>query len=134
MLFGSKEEVLFAHADGELSTHDRVMLANPDFGRPSVYGDPIKKVIETTVGRVLFSEIWPEELGFPNKPIGKSQLGDLIWRCYKVSGQSGLPAPKKPRAKSQLGNLIWRCYKVAGHDRTVQTLDKLKELGFREAT
>jgi DNA-directed RNA polymerase subunit beta' len=106
MLFGSKEEVLFAHADGELSTHDRVMLANPDFGRQSVYGDPIKKVIETTVGRVLFSEIWPEELGFPNKPIGKAQLGDLIWRCYKV----------------------------AGHERTVQTLDKLKELGFREAT
>src|SRR4030095_967760 len=106
MLFGSKEEVLFAHADGELSTHDRVMLANPDFGRPSVYGDPIKKVIETTVGRVLFSELWPEELGFPKKPIGKSQLGDLIWRCYKV----------------------------AGHDRTGQTLDQLKELRFREAT
>jgi DNA-directed RNA polymerase subunit beta' len=106
MLFGSKGEVLFAHADGELSTHDRVILANPDLGRPSVYGDAVKKVIETTVGRVIFSEIWPEELGFPNKPIGKSQLGDLIWRCYKV----------------------------AGHERTVQTLDKLKELGFREAT
>src|SRR5512147_3185141 len=30
MLFGSKDEVLFAHADGELKTHDRVLLANPD--------------------------------------------------------------------------------------------------------
>src|SRR4030095_15457456 len=106
MLFGSKDEVLFAHADGELKTHDRVLLANPDLGRKTVYGDGDKKVIETTVGRVLFSEIWPLELGFPNKVVGKSQLGDLIWRCYK------------------------NC----GHEKTVQTLDKLKELVFREAT
>jgi DNA-directed RNA polymerase subunit beta' len=106
MLFGSKEEVLFAHDDGELRTHDRVLLANPDFGKQTVYGEAIKKVIETTVGRVIFSEIWPSELGFPNKVIGKAQLGDLIWRCYKV----------------------------CGHEQTVRTLDKLKEAGFREAT
>jgi len=106
MLFGSKDEVLFAHADGELRTHDRVILANPDLGKQTVYGEATKSVIETTVGRVIFSEIWPPELGFPNKVIGKAQLGDLIWRCYKV----------------------------CGHEQTVRTLDKLKEAGFREAT
>ena len=47
---------------------------------------PTSKVIETTVGRVIFSEIWPEEMGFPNKVVGKSQLGDLIWNCYKICG------------------------------------------------
>jgi len=106
MLFGSKSEVVFAYADGAVTTHDRVKLANPDFGRKTEYGDADKKVIETTVGRVLFSEIWPEELGFPNRVVGKSALGDLIWRCYKV----------------------------CGHEKTVPTLYKLKELGFREAT
>jgi len=105
-LFGSPEEVIFAHDDGELSTHDRVRLANPDLGRKTVYGDEKNKLITTTVGRVIFSEIWPSELGFFNKSAGKSQLGDLIWRCYK------------------------NC----GHEQTVQMLDKLKELGFREAT
>jgi DNA-directed RNA polymerase subunit beta' len=105
-LFGSKEEALFAYSDGALKTHDRVRLANPDFGRQTVFGDPNKKIIETTVGRVIFSEVWPPELGFYNKAAGKSQLGELIWRCYKV----------------------------AGHDKTVAMLDKLKELGFREAT
>jgi len=105
-LFGAKDEVIFAYDDGALKTHDRVRLANPDFGRPTVYGDANKKIIETTVGRVIFSEIWPPELGFYNKPAGKSQLGDLIWKCYKV----------------------------AGHEKTVAMLDKLKELGFREAT
>jgi len=105
-LFGSKDEVIFAYDDGALKTHDWIRLANPDFGRQTAYGDPTKKIIETTVGRVTFSEIWPSELGFYNKAAGKSQLGDLIWKCYKV----------------------------AGHDKTVAMLDKLKELGFREAT
>jgi DNA-directed RNA polymerase subunit beta' len=58
------------------------------------------------VGRVTFSEIWPPELGFPNRQVKKSELGDLIWKCYKF----------------------------AGHEKTVAMLDKLKELGFREAT
>src|SRR2546423_6902836 len=106
MLFGSKSEVVFAYADGAVTTHDRVKLANPDFGRKTEYGDADKKVVETTVGRVFFSEIWPEDLGFPNKVVGKGQLGDLIWRCYKV----------------------------CGHEKTVGTLDRLKEIGFREAT
>ncbi|MGA0326271.1 MAG: DNA-directed RNA polymerase subunit beta', partial [Limisphaerales bacterium] len=104
--FGTKEEVIFAFDDGELNTHSRVLLLNPDYGQETVYGDKDKKVIETTVGRVVFSEIWPTELGFPNRPIGKGQIGDLIWNCYKV----------------------------CGHQETVRTLDRLKELGFREAT
>jgi DNA-directed RNA polymerase subunit beta' len=106
MLFGSKSEVIFAQQDGAITTHDWVRIANPDLGRKTVYGDSEKRILETTVGRVIFSEIWPQELGFPNKVVGKGQIGDLIWNCYK------------------------HC----GHEKTVQTLDKLKELGFREAT
>jgi DNA-directed RNA polymerase subunit beta' len=105
-LFGSKTEVLFAFADGAVTTHERVRLANPDLGRKSEFGDANRKVIETTVGRVVFSEIWPDEMGFPNKSVKKAELGDLIWKCYKI----------------------------CGHEKTVTMLDKLKELGFREAT
>ncbi len=106
MLFSERDEVFFAAAEGWLKTHDMVRLKNPDFGRVTIYGDPAKKLIETTVGRIVFNEIWPAELGFVNKSVGKSILGDMIWRCYKV----------------------------CGHDRTVLLLDKLKELGFSEAT
>ena len=106
MLFGSKEEVLFALADGAVRTHDRVKLLNPDLGKKTLFGDASSKLIETTVGRVIFSEIWPAEMGFANFVVGKSKIGDLIWNCYK------------------------HC----GHDKTVVMLDKLKELGFREAS
>ena len=105
-LFGSKTEVLFAYADGAIKTHSRIRIANPDFGRKTEYGDATRKVIETTVGRVIFSEIWPTELGLYNRAAGKTQLGELIWKCYKV----------------------------CGHEKTVIMLDQLKELGFREAT
>ena len=105
-LFGSKNEVVFAYADSAVTTHERIRMANPDFGKKTEYGDSEKRVIDTTVGRVVFSEIWPDDLGFANKVVGKSQLGDLIWRCYKF----------------------------CGHEKTVIMLDKLKELGFREAT
>ena len=106
MLFSGKTEVIFAHMDGAIGTHERIRMANPDLGRKTEFGDMTKRVIETTVGRVIFSEIWPDELGFPNKVVNKSALGDVIWRCYKV----------------------------CGHEKTVIALDKLKEFGFREAT
>jgi DNA-directed RNA polymerase subunit beta' len=55
---------------------------------------------------VIFNEIWPNDMGFFNKAAGKKQLTDIIWRCYQVAGQQG----------------------------TVETLDRLKELGFTWAT
>src|SRR5881409_2352017 len=105
-LFAQAYEVEFAMVEGTIKTHDRILFKNPDLGRKSVYGDSTRKVIETTVGRVIFSEIWPEELGFPNRVVVKGQIGELIWNCYKF----------------------------CGHEKTVTTLDRLKELGFFEAT
>lgn len=105
-LFASREEVIYAFDEGWLKVHDWVLLANPDRGRKTIYGDPESPVIETTVGRVIFSEIWPAELGFPNKPMTKKELAELIANCYKV----------------------------AGRERTVEVLDKVKELGFSFAT
>ena len=105
-LFGSKQEVLFAYDDGEMKIHDVIRLANPDLGKDSPYGDKEKKVIETTVGRVVFSEIWPEKIGFPNIIVNKGALGDIIQNCYRQCGQ----------------------------DETVRVLDDLKQLGFAAAT
>ncbi|MFN2508664.1 MAG: DNA-directed RNA polymerase subunit beta', partial [Chthoniobacterales bacterium] len=105
-LFETATEVEFAMADGALKTHDRIRFKNPDHGKETIYGNSTDRVIETTAGRVIFNEIWPKGMGFFNKAAGKKQLSDIIWRCYQIAGQDG----------------------------TVETLDKLKELGFREAT
>ena len=93
-------------AEGSVKTHDRIRFQNPDFGKQTIFGNSDVKVIETTAGRVIFNQIWPKDLGFFNRAAGKKQLSDIIWRCYQVAGPAA----------------------------TVATLDKLKELGFTEAT
>jgi DNA-directed RNA polymerase subunit beta' len=106
-LFSDTTEVEFAVANRSIDMHDPIRLRNPDFEQGERrYGEPDKKVIITTAGRVRFNEIWPEALGFFNQTVGKKQLSDIIWRCYQVAGQDG----------------------------TVVSLDALKALGFKEAT
>jgi DNA-directed RNA polymerase subunit beta' len=105
-LFENTTEVEFAIANRKLDYHQYIRLRNPDLGKDTVFGDKEKNVIETTPGRVRFNEIWPDGVGFFNNNVGKSQIGDIIWRCYQV----------------------------AGGKATVTTMDKLKELGFKEAT
>ena len=105
-LFAHADEVELALSEGSIRTHTRIRFKNPDFERTTIFGDPTKKILETTAGRVVFNQIWPADLGFYNKVCGKKQLSDVIWRCYKIAGQQ----------------------------KTVETLDLLKELGFREAT
>ena len=108
--FSCASDVEFALAEGTIKIHDWINFLNPDYDkegkRTTVYGDLEKKVIKTTAGRVIFTQIWPKELGFINKAAGKKQLSDIIWRCYQAVAQAG----------------------------TVVTLDKLKELGFTWAT
>ena len=105
-LMSGLQEVLYAKADGALKVHDWVDIPNPDFGKAgTVFGNKERKTLRTTVGRVIFNEIWPAGLGFINFPVPKGKLGDLILNTYKVAG-----APA-----------------------TVEVLDKLKELGFTTA-
>ena len=85
--------ITFQSSDGAVTTHERILMANPDFGTKTTYGDADKKVIETTVGRVIFSEIWPTELGFPNRVVGKGQIGELIWHCYNPRPAQAQPGP-----------------------------------------
>jgi DNA-directed RNA polymerase subunit beta' len=101
------DELETAVVDGALDVHDWVNFVNPDFEKEgTVFGNSEKKVIRTTVGRVIFNTIWPTELGFINFPVPKSKLGDIILETYKTVGKA----------------------------RTVVTLDKLKDVGFKIAT
>ena len=105
-LFGSLSEVEYAVSQKKVLIHQLIEFRNPDRGKDTVYGDNESIVIKTTPGRVRFNEVWPDGLGFINKEVRKSELSDMIWRCYQVAGQDG----------------------------TVGALDRLKELGFKEAT
>lgn len=105
-LFSSFDEVTMAEADGVVRKIDWIRLKNPDYGRDTVYGKKKDKVIVTTPGRVIFSGIWPEKIGFINFPVAKKKLGELINKTYEREGR----------------------------EESVFLLDRLKKLGFDVAT
>lgn len=104
-LMTGEDEVLLAHANQQLAIHDWIDLANPDYGRETRYGDRQKKLLRTTVGRVIFNSIFPEEMGFVNFPVAKGRLSELIMSAYKTVGRAAL----------------------------IELLDRLKNLGFKMA-
>ena len=106
-MFNDAAEVEFGLSENALEVNQKCLFRNPDYQKPGRYfGDATKPVLETTVGRIRFNEIWPEALGFINQTVGKKQIGDIIWRCFQAVGQK----------------------------ETVHALDRLKTLGFREAS
>src|SRR5688572_1675222 len=104
-LFADQSEVEFAMAEKKVNVLSRIRFKNPDKGRNTLFGDTEKSVIETTVGRVIFNQLWPEGVGFFNKTCAKKQLSDLIAKTNSRAGQAA----------------------------TVEMLDKLKEVGFHWA-
>jgi DNA-directed RNA polymerase subunit beta' len=105
-IMGDIMEVHTAYDEGVVKLHTRIRYRNPDYRRETRNGDQERSVITTTVGRVFFNEVWPDELGFVNKTATKKVVGLLIEQCYEISG----------------------------HNVTVVVLDALKNLGYEHAT
>ncbi len=99
-------EVILALDVKSIHIHDAIRIPNPDFGKETLWGDSECKFIETTAGRLIFSQIWEDSLGFYNKIAKKKELGILISDAY--------------------ANI--------GHDLTVKLLDDLKNIGYKYAT
>ena len=107
------EEVITAHAAGQLKLHDNIQLfcaSNGDNGKT-------REPILTTVGRVMFNEVLPsglewedehseQRLSFFNAEAGGRELSDLIHRCF-----------------NELGTRV-----------TTEVLEKVQKLAFEYAT
>jgi DNA-directed RNA polymerase subunit beta' len=64
------------------------------------------ELIDTSIGRIIFNEALPAEVDYVNARIGKSELGDLITEFYED----------------------------VGNDKTAETLDNIKKMGYDYAT
>ncbi|MDR2668163.1 MAG: DNA-directed RNA polymerase subunit beta' [Puniceicoccales bacterium] len=104
-LMEDMEEVLLAYGEKKLNKHSWINLRNPDYRLATRYGDSHSRILRTTVGRVIFNSIFPEQMGFVNFPVAKTKLGELIMSAYKTIDRSAL----------------------------VGLLDRLKDLGFKMA-
>ena len=104
--FKDIHEVLFALDTGHIHIHDAIRIPNPDFGVETPHGNAKDRFLLTTAGRCIFNSIWDKTLGFYNGVAKKKELGALIAEAYAH----------------------------IGHQKTVEQLDRLKNLGYEYAT
>ena len=80
--FYSDEEVKIAFNEGRIDLHSIIKVRV----KVKEEGELVSKLIETTVGRVLFNEFVPEEVGFIDTLLTKKALRDIIGEVLNVSG------------------------------------------------
>jgi len=102
LIFYSPEEAEIAYNEHKVDIHARVKVRTKDLDEN---GNSVEKLIETTVGRIIFNKYVPEEVGYINELLSKKSLRDIIGRVIETCGMA----------------------------RTAHFLDDIKELGYNMA-
>ena len=83
MTFYGEEEAIIAYNEGQVDVHALVKVIVDDIDEE---GNPIRKMHETSVGRVITNEYIPKEVGYINELLSKRSLRDIIGKVIKVCG------------------------------------------------
>ena len=109
------DEAVMAYNAGTLGLHAPIKVRNTK----EINGEMKSKTIKTTVGRIIFNEKLPQDLGFVNRN-DEDKAFDL-----EVEFVVG---------KKALGKIIDKCIRVHGTTETATVLDNIKSLGFKYST
>ena len=82
LTFYSPEEVTIAHNEKRANINASIKVRTKDFNEN---GELVYKIIDTTVGRVLFNEVVPEAAGYINEVLTKKALRDIIHNILKAT-------------------------------------------------
>jgi len=115
-IFKSVNEAILAYENGEVTLHATIKVRRWGV---NAEGEQESRVIESTLGRFIFNEIIPQDLGF----IDRSNPDNFL----------------KPEidflvGKKQLKPILEKCINVHGATKTAETLDAIKALGYKYST
>ena len=114
-VFCSEDEAVMAYQTGNVALQARIKVRLTREWQ----GETRRKVIETTVGRLIFNGAIPQDLGYVDRSkeenLFKLEIDRLI-------------------IKKDLGKIVDRCYRRYGATRTSEVLDRIKSLGFKYST
>ncbi|MBR3760704.1 MAG: DNA-directed RNA polymerase subunit beta' [Ruminococcus sp.] len=114
-VFRDVNEALMAYYEHDVSLHANIKVKiTKDVGDKKV-----SKIIDATVGRLIFNENIPQNLGYVDRTNSDKQF-DL-----EISFLVG---------KKKLSDIIERCIKIHGTTTTSEVLDKIKALGYKYST
>ncbi len=115
MYFKDVDEALLAYQNGDVGLHAKVKVRVTK----EINGEKKTKTIEATVGRLIYNEEIPQDLGFVDRTDPEKQF-DL---------EIDFPVMKK-----NLGTIIAKCIDKHGLNRSAELLDYIKALGFKYST
>lgn len=82
LTFYSEEEVVIAFNEGNVELNAGIKVRAKDFNEE---GELVNQIIPTTVGRVLFNMVVPEQAGYVNDVLNKKSLRDIIGKILAVT-------------------------------------------------
>jgi DNA-directed RNA polymerase subunit beta' len=82
LTFYSVEEVHIAYNEKRVDLNAMVKIRAKDFNEE---GELVYQIIESTVGRILFNEVVPENAGYFNEVLTKKNLREIIGKILKVT-------------------------------------------------
>ena len=83
LVFYGPEEAIIAYNEGRVDIHAVVKCRVRDLDEND---QPVVKLVETTVGRILVNQVVPEEVGYVNELLTKKSLRDIISVVMKKAG------------------------------------------------
>ncbi|AND37749.1 MULTISPECIES: DNA-directed RNA polymerase subunit beta' [Cytobacillus] len=139
MIFNDTSEALLAYQNGYVHLHTRVAVHAGSLNNQTFTEEQNKKLLLTTVGKLVFNEILPETFPYINEPT-KENLEIETPEKYFVEPATDVAAVIKemplvdPFKKKILGNIIAEVFKRFKITETSKMLDRMKNLGFRYST
>ena len=137
-VFRNKDEVLLAYQTKQIHLHNRIAIPGHTLHKTGFSEEMNNRFLITTVGKIIFNEIYPSDFPYLNDN-GKANLeGDQISffvpkgtniREY-IAGQK----PRDPFGKKHLGAIINEIFRRYGTSKTSVVLDKMKDQGFKYST
>ena len=115
MYFKDEDEALLAYQNGDVGLHAKVKVRITK----TINGEKKTKTIVTTVGRLIYNEEIPQDLGFVDRTNPEKEF-DL---------EIDFPVMKK-----NLGTIVAKCIDKHGLNRAAELLDYIKALGFKYST
>ena len=121
--FSSIDEMFMAYQLGEVSLHAKVRVRITK----EYEGQAITKLMENTVGRFVFNNTIPQDLGF----VRRESKEDMFTLEFDPKDKNG---DFEPIDKKMLGRIVDKCFRKHGTTKTAVVLDEIKRMGFHYST
>ena len=114
--YTSEDEAMLAYFNGAVGLHTPIKVRR----EKNVHGIPYTRIIDATVGKLIFNANIPQDLGNVDRTPGSENMLDL--EVDEIVG------------KKQLGKIIDKCIRIHDTTKTAEVLDKIKATGYKYST